>query len=51
MMEEAAYGTCNVAGKAGRQTVRMAKIVYALNQSLAAFVDQMAFQPDPVFFM
>jgi len=28
----------------------MAKIVFALNQSLDGFVDHMAFQPDPVLF-
>ncbi|MBO9597820.1 MAG: dihydrofolate reductase family protein [Cohnella sp.] len=28
----------------------MAKIVYALNQSLDGYVDHMAFQPDPVVF-
>lgn len=55
-IKEATYGTCNLddecARKPGRRVSRMAKIVFALNQSLDGFVDHdhKAFQPDSVLF-
>ncbi|MGE7274657.1 dihydrofolate reductase family protein [Brevibacillus panacihumi] len=54
--KRACNGTCNLddecARKPGRRVSRMAKIVFALNQSLDGFVDHdhTAFQPDPVLF-
>ncbi|MET0372613.1 MAG: dihydrofolate reductase family protein [Sphingobium sp.] len=40
-----------LAAKAAGEEMRMAKLVYGLNQSLDGYVDHMAFAPDPALFL